>query len=395
MPLTVNYRVSEVEPITFPFRLFISGSSQSGKTTFALNLLQSIEQHVDHIQYYHPDYLSDLPMSWHETLATSISYRAGLPNMDELCSLQPKTVLVIDDLYEESVRSQAIDYLFRVLSGKRNLSVIIMSQRYFGSGKYAMNIRNNVNYLTLMRNVDATLNARVARMLNLTGAIQNAVKNFHQSYWPYMFIDLTPKSQVSRCQVYTDLFNRYKVIYTSDGMKTFLISEADFLTHFSIINNYTAACHNERSRSALSETERERQAIGRGRANMGRSPNRGRSSKTPEPSTSAITAKEETGSTSSTELTSITEKSVGGAQGKKEETRAGNGNQANSSQPRSTGTGGGGGASSTSSFDGTSGSSTAFPSSTGSARISHGASKRERQRQKYRERRQRYRAAIY
>ena len=161
MPLTVNYHTTETIEFDYPFRIFLSGSSQSGKTYFARELLENSDifrKQVEQIKYYHPDYLEDRPVDWHKTLPIPISYQTGIPTLEELCEIAPNTCLVLDDLYEECIYSKAIDYLFRVLSGKRNLCVMIMSQRYFSHGRYALNIRNNCNFTVLMRNLDSRVN---------------------------------------------------------------------------------------------------------------------------------------------------------------------------------------------------------------------------------------------
>ena len=122
MPLTVNYHVLQENKFDYPFRVFISGSSQSGKTHFARELLYHTEifkQSIKCVHYCHPDYLSELPVDWHESLDVPVSYQSGIPTLDELCRLEPHTCLVLDDLYEEAIISRQVDYLFRVLSGKR------------------------------------------------------------------------------------------------------------------------------------------------------------------------------------------------------------------------------------------------------------------------------------
>ena len=104
------------------------------KSNFLMCILKQL------VRYCHPDYLSTRPVSWHDELCVPVYYQSNLPTLSELCSLEPYTCLVLDDLYEECINSKAIDYLFRVLSGKRNISVIIMTQRYFSNGKFGMNI---------------------------------------------------------------------------------------------------------------------------------------------------------------------------------------------------------------------------------------------------------------
>ena len=250
MPLSVKYNILQETKFQYPFRIFVSGSSQSGKTFLCEKILKSeiFEKNAEHIVYYHPDYLDECPVTWHSSLPTDVryffysrtfynmkfsSYQSGVPTLKNLCDLPPHTCIVLDDLYEECVSSKAIDYLFRFLSGKKQLSVIILSQRYFAQGKFAMNIRNNCNFTILLRNVDQKINVRIATLMSLQQPVKKAIiDSYDGNYWPYIFIDSSPKAQVTGYRVYTDIFGKYMVVYSDDGMKSYVVSEKDFLKFF-------------------------------------------------------------------------------------------------------------------------------------------------------------------
>lgn len=244
MPVTISYKTLHDNKFTYPFRGFISGSSQSGKTSFAYQLLKNqhiFTNNIKHVRYYHPDYLSTQPVEWHTTLQAPVSYHAGLPDLQELCDLEPHTCVVLDDLYQECINEPAIDYLFRVLSGKKQLSVLILSQRYFSVGKFGLNIRSNCNYTVLMRNVDGKLNDRISGVLGLKIPIAKAIKStYSKNYWPYIFVDSTPRGQVSRLQCFTDIFSNIQIGFHNNGMKCYIINENDFLSNFDILSKNTA-----------------------------------------------------------------------------------------------------------------------------------------------------------
>jgi len=248
MPLTVRYEILTENKFDYPFRIFISGSSQSGKTYFARELIENnhvFNGKLSAIHYYHPDYLSERPVEWHTSLSIPVTYQSGIPNLNDLCKIEKHSCIILDDLYEECINSQAIDYLFRVLSGKKMLSVIIMSQRYFAHGKFGMNIRNNCNFTVLMRNSDGRVNARVASLLNQKTAITRAIEDtYTNNYYPYIFIDSSPRGQVSGYRVYTNIFSKYQEVYDTKGMKSYVIAENDFLSNFSITNSTTAETKN-------------------------------------------------------------------------------------------------------------------------------------------------------
>ena len=243
MPLTVKYDVFKENKFVFPFRIFVSGSSQSGKTHLTGKILRHnlFQQNVARIMYFHPDYLEDCPVNWHETFSVPVSYHSGVPSLKDLCDIERNTCIVLDDLFEESVNSKAIDYLFRVLSGKKNLSVMILSQRYFAHGKFAMNIRNNCNFTILLRNVDSKINSRIAALMGLTKPIAKAIENVYEdNYWPYIFIDSSPRGQVTKYRVFTDIFAESQEVFSDDGMKAYVIAEKDFLKFFKVRENKLA-----------------------------------------------------------------------------------------------------------------------------------------------------------
>ena len=155
-------RFREIQNFNFAdiFRIYISGSSASGKTYFAHELLKSKLFKYHKIIYFHPDFHETAPVDWHKSL--TVCYHAGLPDLNYLLSIPPGTCLIFDDLFSQCCESKEIDYLFRVLSSKRKLNCIIMTQRYFADSKLGLSIRNCCNYHVLMNNADARTNLRVA-----------------------------------------------------------------------------------------------------------------------------------------------------------------------------------------------------------------------------------------
>ena len=238
MPVTTNAIFKQKDDFISPFRMILSGSSGAGKTHFAGNLIKTnlFEDDIQFVYYYHPCYLEEPPVDWHETMTIPVSYQTGLPSMEQLTNMPPYSLIVLDDLMDKCVSSEVIDHLFRVISGKRKISVMIMAQNYFVHGKFARNIKNSCNYSVLMRNCcDATINTRAARAMNLTKPVAKAEQSNADKEYPYIFIDQTQKGQVSGYQIYTDIFGDYKKCYSNIGMPSFIIPEKDFLAVFEII----------------------------------------------------------------------------------------------------------------------------------------------------------------
>ena len=132
--------------------------------------------------------MKEAPVNWHETLDIPVSYHVGLPTKEELIEMPEKSCVVIDDSFDSAIQSFAIDHLFRVISGKKQISVIVMTQNNFTKGRYGREIRNSCNYSVLFRNCcDTSINENVARMAGLKKAFQAASQDQQGVKFPYIF----------------------------------------------------------------------------------------------------------------------------------------------------------------------------------------------------------------
>ena len=212
--------------IEFPeiWRIFISGSSGSGKTTLAGQVLESGQFEFNHVFYFGPDFHTECPVQWN----VPISFRTGIPSETDILAMPMHSVLVLDDLYDQCTESRAIDKLFRVLSSKRKLYVMIMSQRFFTKGKFCLNIRNSCNFLVLLTNCDAKLNSRIGSTFNLKEDILKAFSVQNDKFFPYVFIDMTNMARVNGIKIYLDIFAEHKIVLIN-LMKYYLVPEQDAL----------------------------------------------------------------------------------------------------------------------------------------------------------------------
>ena len=237
------------------WRVFLSGSSSAGKTHFAKLLLETKLIDFDRVHYYHPDINETKPTDWGEHLSQPVIFQVGLPTLPELLELPSKTCIILDDLFREASSSRNIDYLFRVLSGKRNLHVIIMTQRYFAGGPFSLSIRNSSNYHVLMNNADCRINERAANRLGLKTEYTVAQKYNKTKLYPYIFIDQTNQARVTNLQVYTDILSKHKkVVFNS--MIYYLVAERDFNAKCEIIDQNTAK-HADSKQTKIDKDSRE------------------------------------------------------------------------------------------------------------------------------------------
>ena len=213
------------------FRVYISGSSGSGKTHFAKKLINSSLFDIRRVHYFHPDFYDSNPNDWQETIKKDVIFRPQFPTRDDLLQLEENTCIVLDDVFDSCVNSRDIDELFRVISSKHKLHVIVMTQRYFYPGKFNLSIRNSCNYHVLMRNVDAGEVKRTGQTLGLLKDINYANRINEKKIYPYIFIDRSNAARAYNIQVYTDIFSERKEV-VHNSMKYYLLTEPDFNTCF-------------------------------------------------------------------------------------------------------------------------------------------------------------------
>ena len=242
----IRYR--EIKNFNFAeiVRIFISGSSATGKTYFAKSLLQRNIFRFSRIYYFHPDFHEHSPVDWHNEFDKPVLYQAGIPSLKDILEIPENSCLVFDDLFSQCCESKDIDYLFRVLSSKRKLNVIIMTQRYFAEGKCGLSIRNSSNYHVLMRNADARTNLNVANSMQLKPEITKAIEENKTELYPYIFIDRTNQARVNGLQIYTDILSQRFVVVIGQ-MKYYLISEADFNSSFTVADKNIANANKKTS----------------------------------------------------------------------------------------------------------------------------------------------------
>ena len=209
------------------WRIFISGSSSAGKTYFAKQLLASKLFDVKRIYYFHPDIHESFPIDWCNDFNTEIVCQAGLPTLEDIDQMPKHSVIVLDDLFTEVAKSELMSYLFRVLSSKKKLHLMVMTQRYYAEGAQGLNIRNCSNYHVLMSNADARTNMRVAFSMGLDKDVRAAIKANEKKLYPYIVIDRTNYARVNGLQVYIDILDKFmKVII--DGVVKVLVPEKEF-----------------------------------------------------------------------------------------------------------------------------------------------------------------------
>ena len=231
--VTIRYREISTFQFSPIFRVIISGASQTGKTHFAEQLIKRNLFKCHRCYYFHPDCHENDPVDW--KLDIPVLFDSEFPTVETFMSMPENSCVVLDDLVEECFASKTIDYLFRVLSSKRKLHVILMSQRYYHAGRYSLSIRNSSNYHILMRCVNKSMMSRIATDLGLKQEVTKAQELTTSKTYPYIFIDRNPIARANKCEVFIDVLGSTFVLVRGQ-MKYFLLAETEFKKCFDIID---------------------------------------------------------------------------------------------------------------------------------------------------------------
>ena len=144
-------------------------------------------------------------------------------------------MFIIEDQSDSALNNKALDHCCRIISRKRNLSLIIITQNYFSAGRYSRDIRNSCYYTALLRNfADDSINKRASRSLGLIKAFESSYEELENSKHPLIFINQSPKGQTTPYRFYIELFGKIKKVYSKIGMPAYIISGKDFLSQYII-----------------------------------------------------------------------------------------------------------------------------------------------------------------
>ena len=82
----------------------------------------------------------------------AVTYYEGLPSSNFFSSIPKRSVVVIDDQFEEAINAPQIAKAFKMDRRHNEFSIILITQSIFENGKYAKCIRNNSQILVLFKN---------------------------------------------------------------------------------------------------------------------------------------------------------------------------------------------------------------------------------------------------
>jgi len=186
-----------------PFAMSVTGPSQSGKSDFIVKLMQNREflfaVNFEKIFYFTPEALFIRHNEVFEKLkhyCPQTQHISGLPDTIKLNLTHDRTpkLLIIDDLMNDFLSSEAMVQLLSVQVHHFNITVIFTLQNFYAPSKFGKTLARNVNYQVLFYNrMDLRETRNISLQIStqpnfLTDSFEFLLKEFpHQS--PYIVLD--------------------------------------------------------------------------------------------------------------------------------------------------------------------------------------------------------------
>ena len=151
-----------------PFNMLISGPTQSGKTTWISRLLvyagELLETLPSEVHWYSPHATPapglsscvQFPIYYHQRLPWATFKRNDDDDDDDDSNGQendpkPGSIIVIDDFAQETANSRELTSYITKTSHHRDMSIVLLTQNLFHSGKETRTQSLNMHYMVLMR----------------------------------------------------------------------------------------------------------------------------------------------------------------------------------------------------------------------------------------------------
>ena len=107
--MIVSGEILEKKLVKIPFRMIISGSTGTGKTQFCKRFLTSkLVERPQKIYYFFNDFYESSPEVWEIKKVPFHAY-PGLPNEEFFQSIEPKSVVIVDDQFSACIQSKGLD----------------------------------------------------------------------------------------------------------------------------------------------------------------------------------------------------------------------------------------------------------------------------------------------
>lgn len=202
-------------PIKTNFAMCIAGPSNSGKSSFCVNLLNNADRMFDK-KFEKIYWILGDPKAKPQNLFSKVEYLNEVPEHFENSSNKPILYVLDDSMFE--TQNKNVANLFTRGCHHQNISVIFITQNIFHQSKYSRDISLNFSHICIMKNPrDAAQFGHLAKQLypQASNELVRVYKANTEDAYSYLFIDLNQTTH-SLLRFRTDIFNPdYLTIFCS------------------------------------------------------------------------------------------------------------------------------------------------------------------------------------
>lgn len=176
------------------FKLFISGCSGCGKTTFVMNLIKNLEtickQPPHRVLYFYKEWQPKFDYMLN-TLGVTFVEDKGVV-LDHIQKLSNSALVIFDDMMN-SVNLKEVAKLFTVHGRHMDLSLVFISQRLFNNNEYFRQISQNSDYMCVFKNPRNSMEIRNLAMQITPHSLEllDIYKRATEKPYSYLLINLT------------------------------------------------------------------------------------------------------------------------------------------------------------------------------------------------------------
>ena len=131
------------------------------------------------------------------------------------CQLFSTLLLIFDDLMDDILKSKIALEICTVGSHHRNITIVLILQNLYHSGKFSKTIMMNTQYMLLMNNSRDVQQVRyLGRQLGMDRTLEEAYKDCLSRPYGYLLVDLSPHNINPLLKLKTYIFpNEYLTVY--------------------------------------------------------------------------------------------------------------------------------------------------------------------------------------